>query len=72
MNRTYALFKSLNLAALLVLLGTGQALAAAPSAPPQDAVIPAAQPSVAQPTAGTETAHPEAIHLAWDRVGMVA
>ena len=72
MNRTYALFKSLNLAALLVLLGTGQVLAAAPSAAPQDAAVPAVQSSAAQPTASTETAHPETIRLAWDRVGMVA
>lgn len=67
MNRTYALFKSLSLAALFVLSGTGQASAAEPAAPPQDAAVQAIQPSAAQPAA-----HPETIRLAWDRVGMVA
>jgi hypothetical protein len=72
MNRTYILFKMLNLAALLVLLGTGQALAAESPAPSQDAAAQAAQPGTPQAPASQETARPETIRLAWDRVGMVA
>ena len=69
MNRMNSPFKTIRLATLLLMLGSGLASAAEPMATPQDGtvVVQTTQASEAQSAANTEI-----IHLAWDRVGIVA
>lgn len=66
MKRTNSLFKPLALAALLMTLGTGAAVAAEPIAPPQDSSSIAQAPN---PTEAQSTMPAEVTRLAWDRVG---